>query len=169
MEHSLRPYRPEDAAVIVSWLRDEKAFDLWSAGRYESYPLTAEAMNVCMKKALTDPSLLAFTMIDGDGEPVGHLRMQRRSPSELRFSTIIVDDTRRGQGLGKALLTLAEDYAFETLNAERITISVFKENAPALACYDRLSYRIVGGDAPADCRGKRYERLLVEKKKEKTL
>ena len=166
MDFRLHPYQPDDAPCIVSWLKDEKAFDLWSAGRYSAYPLTAEAMNACLEKASADPSAFAFTMTDGEGKTAGHLRMQRLSPSEVRFFANVVDDTRRGQGLGKALLTLAEQYAFETLHVSRITISVFKENAPALACYNRLGYRVIGEDAPALSRGISYARLLAEKRKD---
>ena len=36
----IRPYKPEDAATILSWCRDEKAFYKWSAGVLGDYPLT---------------------------------------------------------------------------------------------------------------------------------
>ena len=41
----LRPYKENDAKIIVSWIKDELAFRLWSADRYDHYPITAEDMN----------------------------------------------------------------------------------------------------------------------------
>ena len=41
----LRPYRPGDAAAIVTWIRDEYAFRQWCADRFEHYPLTPEDLN----------------------------------------------------------------------------------------------------------------------------
>ena len=34
----LRQYKPEDAATIVSWCRDEESFRKWTSDRYESFP-----------------------------------------------------------------------------------------------------------------------------------
>ena len=166
MEYSLRPYRSDDAEKIVSWLTSEHAFALWSAGRYDAYPLTAENMNSRMKRDETG-KVIALTMTDFGRSVVGHLLMRffDERKEDLRFFSIIVDSALRGRGLGTTLLQLAEAFALDTLNAKRITISVFAENAPALACYDRLGYRLIGEDEPAFCLGKRYERLLVEKKR----
>ena len=41
----LRPYKSCDAKKIVTWCKDEFVFRQWSADRWESYPLTPEAMN----------------------------------------------------------------------------------------------------------------------------
>ncbi len=35
---NLRPYKKEDAAKILSWIKNERAFRLWSADRYKNYP-----------------------------------------------------------------------------------------------------------------------------------
>lgn len=41
----LRPYKNCDAKYIASWIKTEKMFYQWSAGKYENYPLTAEDIN----------------------------------------------------------------------------------------------------------------------------
>lgn len=41
----LRPYKACDAKTIVSWIKDETAFRMWSADRFERYPMTQEDLN----------------------------------------------------------------------------------------------------------------------------
>ena len=41
----LRPYKKCDAKHIASWIKDERAFRLWSADRYEKYPVTPDDIN----------------------------------------------------------------------------------------------------------------------------
>ena len=41
----LRPYKPCDAQVILSWCKDEVTFRRWTSDRYDTYPITAEDMN----------------------------------------------------------------------------------------------------------------------------
>ena len=41
----LRPYRESDAKTIISWIKDEREFYRWSAGRLGDYPVTAEKFN----------------------------------------------------------------------------------------------------------------------------
>ena len=36
----LRKYRNEDAMTIVKWIKSERELRLWSADRYENYPIT---------------------------------------------------------------------------------------------------------------------------------
>ena len=38
----LRPYKAADAASIIRWIKDEKAFRQWSADRYDHWPVAAE-------------------------------------------------------------------------------------------------------------------------------
>lgn len=51
---------------------------------------------------------------------------------ELRLGFVIVDDTKRGKGYGKEMLSLAVKYAFEIFKAEKLTIGVFANNPSAL-------------------------------------
>ena len=39
----LRPYKQEDAEIILSWCTDEKSFYKWTAGVLGDYPITANS------------------------------------------------------------------------------------------------------------------------------
>ena len=146
---NLRAYRPEDAAVILSWIRDERSFRRWSADRYDAYPLSPEELNARYEAMARSGRFFPLTAEDEEG-PAGHLIL--RYPGEestvIRFGFIIVDDKRRGQGLGRAMLETAARRAFSEMGAERITLGVFEDNVPARRCYLSAGFWEVPGVKP---------------------
>lgn len=140
----LRPYKECDAKTIVSWLRDEYSFRQWGADRFESYPLTAVALNSHYAAFRDSDTLFPFTAYDDRGV-AGHMIMRFTDDEKkvVRFGFIIVDYDRRGTGLGKEMILLAERYAFEFLGAERITLGVFENNPAAYHCYRAAGFKDV--------------------------
>ena len=137
----LRPYKACDAEKIVSWTGDERAFRLWCADRYDSYPITADDMNSHYEQFAFSDSFFPMTAFDGQGV-CGHLIM-RFTDSEkkvVRFGFIIVDDGRRGCGLGREMLGLAAAYAFDILKVSKITLGVFENNQAARRCYQAAGF-----------------------------
>ena len=55
----------------------------------------------------------------------------------------MVDDTIRGKGYGYQMLQAGLRYAFEFLEAYRVTIGVFEQNDPAYNCYKRVGFHDV--------------------------
>ena len=126
----LRPYEASDAEKIVGWLKDEVSFRQWCADRYEKYPITAEDMNEYYERYAREDNLYALTAVDEDGV-AGHLTMRflDREKKAVHFGFIIVDSSKRGKGYGKQMLKLAVQYAHEALEAGKITLGVFENNA----------------------------------------
>ena len=93
-------------------------------------------------------NMYPLTAVAGE-EIVGHILL--RHPSEdksvIRFGFVIVDDSKRGKGYGKQMLSLAIDYAQQELGAKRITLGVFCDNNSAVKCYKSVGFRISGTDA----------------------
>ncbi|MDO5409452.1 MAG: GNAT family protein [Lachnospiraceae bacterium] len=145
---SLRPYKRGDAKTIVSWITDEKSFYQWSAGRYPSYPITAEDMNTHYDQEDENPDFWQMTAFDEDGI-CGHLMMRFLSKDKkiLRFGYIIVRSDLRGRGYGRRMLRLAASYAFDYLHVERITLGVFDNNPPAIRCYQTAGFKIAEGES----------------------
>ena len=42
---NIRPYKEEDAKEILSWIKNEREFRLWSADRYNNYPALPSDIN----------------------------------------------------------------------------------------------------------------------------
>lgn len=137
----LRPYKSRDARTIVGWLGDERAFRQWCADRYDSYPISAEDMNDYYRAAA---DTFPMTAMD-EGGIVGHvaLRYTDQTEKEVRLGFVIVDPAERGKGRGRELVQLAAKYAVIFLGAERVSLAVFENNAPAYACYLAAGFRDV--------------------------
>lgn len=142
----LRPYKPCDAAQILSWIKDEEAFRKWSTDRYPHYPVTAADMNHkymdCNGDCPDADNFYPMTALEGSS-PVGHLimRFTDEQRTVLRFGFVIVDDARRGMGYGKKMLQLSLRYAFEIMKVQKVTLGVLENNPAAYHCYKAAGFR----------------------------
>jgi len=137
----VRPYEPSDARTIISWIGDEIAFRKWCADRYDRYPITAEDMNINYEKCAGSGGFFPMTAVDDSGI-VGHMIMRYTDEKKtvIRLGFIIVDDKKRGMGYGAKMLDEAIRYAFEKLNAQKITLGVFDNNEAAHRCYRSVGF-----------------------------
>lgn len=141
----LRPYKPQDAYAIISWIKDEKELRKWSADRYSTYPVTAEDINYkymeCNGDCVEVDNFYPMTAMDENG-PVGHLflRYTNSERTVIRFGFVIIDDSKRGMGYGKEMIQMAVQYAFDMLKAEKITLGVFENNPSAYQCYKAVGF-----------------------------
>ena len=143
----LRPYKPCDAAAIVSWLRDETVFRWWGGHRFGACPITAEAVNdkyLAHNGDCEEPdNFYPWVAVNDEGKVVGHfiMRYLKGDHKLLRFGWVIVDDSIRGKGYGTEMLKKGLKYAFEFLNVERITLGVFEGNEIAHSCYKKVGFK----------------------------
>ena len=91
-----------------------------------------------------DKDLCKLTAVDENGI-IGHLtiRFIDEARKTARLGFVIVDDTKRGQGYGKQLVSLAVAYAFDKLKADKVTLGVFENNASAIRCYLSCGFKTV--------------------------
>lgn len=149
----LRPYKPCDAASILSWIKNEDTFRKWSTDRYPHYPITAADMNHkymdCNGDCVEPDNFYPMTAFDESGI-VGHLimRFTDAEKSILRFGFVIVDDSKRGMGYGKQMLGLALRFAFDILKVQKVTLGVLENNPSAYHCYKAVGFRNVTTDEP---------------------
>ncbi len=141
----LRPYKACDAKTITKWLKSEYAFRQWSADRYDKYPITAEDMNLYYDRDKDNAGIWGMTAFD-DTEIIGHLTM--RFPDEnnhdvIRLGFVIVDDTKRGKGYGKEMVSLAVRYAFDFIKVRKVSLGVFENNTAAIQCYKSSGFQVV--------------------------
>lgn len=142
----LRPYRKNDAETIVGWIKDERMFRYWCADRFESYPITADDLNEQYERSEGAENVYHFTAYDENGI-VGHINIRFPQPDNIdtvRLGYVIIDDRRRGQGLGKEMVGLALAYAFDIMKAKCVTIGVFDVNRAALGCYLASGFKDTG-------------------------
>jgi len=137
----LRPYKPCDADIIVSWIKTEAELRKWSADRYGAFPITAD--DIRANYSSFDNTQNFFPMIAYEnGEVVGHFIMRFTDEAHfvLRFGFIIAAPEKRGKGYGKIMLAMGIKYAKEFLHVKKITLGVFDNNEPAYKCYTSLGF-----------------------------
>lgn len=171
----LRPYKMSDAKTIIAWCKDETAFRKWTSDRYENFPITEIDMNKkyidnngdCIKP----DNFYPMTAFDESGI-VGHLimRFTDEEKTVLRFGFVIVDDTKRGKGYGKEMISLSLKYAFEILKADRVNIGVFENNMSAYYCYKAAGFKDVEAEEMiCELFGEKWKVLELELTKEEYL
>lgn len=169
MSLTLRPYQPSDGAMIASWLKSEYLMRQWCADRYERYPVTPEDMNAYYEMNIDGQRSRALTMMD-DNEVVGYitLRTPANDLTEQRLGFVIVDDSKRGQGLGNALVSMAIKYAFEKLGATKVSLGVFENNPSAIHCYETAGFHRVSlpKTESYECLGETWNCIEMEQHKE---
>jgi len=142
---SIRPYKPQDAEKIVTWLKDEISFLKWSGSLLGDFPLKADYMNEVYfnKNGLCEEAdnFYPWTAFDED-EIIGHfiMRYTDGNKKNLRFGWVVVDDSKRGKGYGREMLQLGLKYAFEIMKVEQVTIGVYDNNPSAVKCYRSLGF-----------------------------
>lgn len=168
----IRPYKPKDAEVIVSWIKDERSLRKWSSDRYGAYPITAEDINYkylnCNGDCEEPDNFYPITAVDANG-PVGHLIMRytNKEKTIIRLGFIIVDDSKRGMGYGKRMIQMAMRYAFDMLKAEKITLGVFDNNPSAYYCYKAAGFNEVPmqEDIVIEIMGEKWKCIELESRK----
>ncbi len=158
---NLRPYKTNDAEKIVTWIDDEKAFRLWCADRFKEYPLTSEEFNNIYKNKSED----FWGMIAEDEKDIiGHFFIQKLEKEKFKFGLIIVDNTKRGSGYGKKMLSEALNFAKTALKAKSVILSVFDTNESAYKCYLNLGFKETGNYITHAFWGKKHKYIELEYK-----
>lgn len=161
---TLRPYKACDANYIVSWIKSEISFYQWSADRIESgYPISAEQLNQYYEKEAANPNFWEMTALNEEGIPVGHFIMRYIDPSHkvVRLGFIILDETLRGRGLGRNMVSMAVEYAARFLHADKVTLGVFANNPSAKRCYEKAGF-MAAGTSEFHIRGEKWECMEME-------
>ncbi len=163
----LRPYKSCDAENIISWIKDEEALRKWSSDRFGDYPITSDDINSKYLKhngdCIETDNFYPMTAFD-EGGVVGHLILRYTDTEKkvIRFGFVIVDDTKRGKGYGKQMLTLALKYAFDLFGAEKVTLGVFDNNKPAYYCYKAAGFVETGEEMFCELFGKQWRIVEME-------
>lgn len=125
----VRRFVPEtDFDELRCWCSDERIHALWCAGRFP-FPLEREGF----EKALSAMNDAPYTALDDSGVPVGFFCLSFNSETMLKF--VLVKPDARGQGVGRKMIRLAADTAFENPEVRIVRLNVFSVNVPAERCY----------------------------------
>lgn len=137
----LRPFKPCDADRVASWLTDEAMMHRWCANEFTKFPLTGDDLLAYYAEREKTDKVFAFVAYDESGL-VGHVMMNFRDEEKtvLWLCFVVIDPAKRGKGLGKELISCATRYAYEFTGAKKVGLTVFRNNAPAIKCYESAGF-----------------------------
>lgn len=161
----IRPYHPSDADTVLGWFSNEESFRKWCGSTYPHFPITAEELNRKYGEWPNPERFYPLAFFDGQGL-VGHLTLHYTDEenSVMRLCFVVVDDSRRGKGIGKQMMQLALDHAFQVLKAKKVTLCVFENNPAARRCYEAVGFREADRNPPRyfDLMGTQVKLLEME-------
>lgn len=139
---ALRPRRAADCIRVVEWVPDNEAMLLFT-GRRLLWPLTV-AQLLLMDQL---PGFTAWVLTENE-VPVGHFDLTV-ADSEARIGRVIIDPSRRGNGLAHALIRSAVEQA-RAAGASSVALNVIAGNEPAIRTYRGAGFRMAADGGHPD-------------------
>lgn len=137
----LRLFKTSDEKEIATWITNSREFYIWSAGIMGDYPITEQKILDAVSAREYDPKYFPFVAVDNN-DIVGFFTM--RTPydddKKVSFGYVIVDPNKRGLGIGKKMLELGLEFAFDEYGASEVSLDVFDINDVAYKCYKKLGF-----------------------------
>lgn len=128
-------------ALIESAYRGESSRAGWTT---EANLLTGQRTDPDeLAEIIADPEQALLTAWQGD-DLLACIRIQRQADGAGYFGMLSVNPTRQASGLGRRMVTTAEEAMAQRFGARLIRISVFPQRDTLIAWYERLGYADTG-------------------------
>ena len=126
--------------LYARWYGDEEIWRLtsWAAGPMERGAV--ERLFEDRKESSVEDSFAIHR--EGEEKPLGVIGLMNISEANASadLKVIIGDEKDRDKGLGTEAIRVLLRYAFEDLGLERVGLSVFEFNKPAISAYEKLGF-----------------------------
>jgi len=121
---------------IISWVKSEKDMVQW-AGSAFTWPVSQRQFRNHLQMTKQEPpSLYPFALVKDD-KLMGYCEISdyRRQFRSAMLSRVIIAPRYRRKGHGRFLVSKVTEYAFSTLELNRLALGVFDFNKAAISCY----------------------------------
>ncbi len=135
----LRKAVMDDAELILKWRNDEKTRE----NSFSSDVIALDDHIKWLSRKLEDPKCHMY-MLEDDGEAVGNIRLDILDNDDVGEISYMIAPDKRGQGYGKAILSLVEDKAREH-GIKTLTGLVKDENVASKKCFEKAGYACASG------------------------
>ena len=135
----LRAITEADTALIVRWRNQESV----KKHLFSQEELTPEQhLQYLRTRVLTGQTAQFIIVVQETQEPIGTVFLKNidTHAQKAEFGIFIGADSARGKGCGQEAASLILRYGFERLHLHRIWLSVFSDNLPAIASYQKAGF-----------------------------
>lgn len=140
----LEPFEKKDFAQLISWIDSEESL-VQFAGPVFTFPLTHDQL----ADHVADPNRKSFKVVyKKDNRTIGHAEIYLKFAHTARLCRILIGDPEfRGQGLGKKLVEILLEKAYDEFGANTVELNVYEDNTAAIKCYEKAGFKIQQGEA----------------------
>jgi RimJ/RimL family protein N-acetyltransferase len=136
----LRPSVVEDLPHLLKWVSSEEEMRVWSGPGF-LWPLSTNQLRAYFEESRSGQRLLWSADAIKDGALVGHASLALKAEGAVgRLGRVLVDPARRGEGLGRALVTSAVTAGFAQTRIDTLTLGVYRHNTAAHQLYESIGF-----------------------------
>jgi UDP-4-amino-4,6-dideoxy-N-acetyl-beta-L-altrosamine N-acetyltransferase len=139
----LREMTKDDTQNIIKWRNAPSVVENFI---YRT-PLDEEAHLNWYNNRVKTGEVAQFIIVDKESNiDVGsvYLRDIDNKNRKCEYGIFIGEESCRGKGIGSAAAKLVLDYAFKTLNMNRVFLRVFADNPRAIRSYEKAGFKYEG-------------------------
>jgi [ribosomal protein S18]-alanine N-acetyltransferase len=140
-EYSLRPAVPGDLQTVLLWIESPEMLRRWG-GPVPTFPPDVEKT----WREIEATGSNTFSLVESAGRIVGFGQLLSRQPGALHLGRIIVSPEMRGRGIGRILCNELLDTGARLFHPSAFTLTVYRDNIPAVTLYTSLGFRVIPGD-----------------------
>ena len=138
----LRPPTNADEAAVLEWRNSPEVAPFM----YRDDPISPEEHALWFKKVLNAPNNSVYRIVEHGGQSAGfssltHIDDRHKS---CEWGGYLAPNIGRGEGIGRAVIFLALEFAFQDLLLNRVTVEVLIENENALRLYESIGFKREG-------------------------
>lgn len=141
MEYALQPATPENLKAVLTWVTTPELLKFWGGPALTFPPLPGRTWH-----EIGATGKNSFSLIGPKGNVLGFGQTLFRAPTTVHLGRIIVSPTIRGKGLGRLLCQQLIQTGSTRYQPSEFTLSVYKNNAPALNLYKSLGFAVLSED-----------------------
>lgn len=162
---TLRTLTKDDASEdYESWLNDPVV------NKYlEKRSITIPELKNYIKDKNENPSALLLGICwKENGKHIGNIKLEpiNREKNDAVLGILIGDKQYWGRGVATEAIGLLSDYAFTTLDLDRLELGVISEHTAAIRAYEKCGFKIIRTEPKAlNHDGAFYDRVVMEKRK----
>lgn len=160
----LRELTAEDLPRILGW-RGSRELYQWLGGDFRGSTLEQERAWFAAYELRRGRDRRFAICLAESGEHIGNLYMLEVEGKldSAQFHIFIAEPAYRGKGYGEAATRAALALAFGQLGLTRVELEVLEDNGPAIALYEKCSFRREGfRDGRKDGRAVRLIRMAAQ-------
>ena len=142
MDFELRATEPSDYDTIATWIQDAVSCSRW-AGPLVPFPFSAREL----PELLSAKGGSSYSLAAGNNRCIGFGQFWVIRQRSVHLGRIIISPEARGVGTGRLLCKKLIAKAIQETDAARVTLRVYRDNAPALSLYSSLGFAIIESES----------------------